>query len=234
MVAGPGAACGERVVCVFDDGGARRGPGLGDEEVVRVGSGRGFDELERFVAGGTALDEKPEHERVRLAEGAADDGVDVKGAHGESFEVDGGECSAEAGPGDGDEGDALIGFLKEDDLRVVGDTHGEEFEVPCEDESAVGGGGVPCCVAGAGDGWGAFEEGVGDEDVVVWDFGAFGDAAHFFDETWGDEWFEETRALEKFFAAESAEALDGGDVVVEKAADEGFEEAAVLKAHLSR
>jgi len=233
VVAGSRAAHGEGVGCVFDDDGARRGAGLGDEEVVRVGSGCGLDELERFVACGAALDEKPERERVRLAATAIDEGVDVKRSHGESFEIDGGECSAEAGPSDGYEGDAAVGFLEEDDLRVVGDAHGEEFEVPGEDESAVAGCCVPCGVAGAGDGLGAFEEGVADEDVVVRDFGAFGDAAHFFDEMWGDEWLGEARVPQKFFAAESAEAVERGDVVAEKGADEGPEKPAVLEAHLA-
>ena len=70
-----------------------------------------------------------------------------------------------------------------------------------------------------------------EEDVVVGHSGAGGDAAHFFDQFRGDKGFEEAGLGEQFPAAESAEAVDGGEVDVDEVADERLEEGAVLAAH---
>lgn len=61
-----------------------------------------------------------------------------------------------------------------------------------------------------------------DEDVVVSNFRAFGDAAHFFNLVERDEWLKEACPGEELVAAESAEAVDGGDVNVDEVADKGF------------
>ena len=61
-----------------------------------------------------------------------------------------------------------------------------------------------------------------DEDVVVSDFRAFGDAAHLFDQVGRDEWLQKAGLGKQLVAAESAEAVDGGDVNADEVADKGF------------
>lgn len=73
-----------------------------------------------------------------------------------------------------------------------------------------------------------------DEDVVVSNFRAFGDTAHFFGQVGRDEWFKEAGLGEELVAVESAEAADGGDVNANEVADEGFEKPAVLESHFAR